>query len=157
MVWTAFALALGATGRAAGNLVPILNAFLASIAKSHPEFKADIRFWHAGEPITPGYQMGHSAAMGDYTFRPKTWAELSEGERADVLNHPNLKAFIVSVRNARIYPAISAANPDRDSTPGWYPVEGADPSPKVYRVKIDPDEMLRNRTVTIPVTPVANP
>lgn len=138
-----------------GNLLPLLNAFIASIAKSHPELKADIALLQHGEAIAPGRQLGKSAAMGDYTFRPKTWTELTPGERAALLKHPSLKAFIVSVRNAAIYPAISAANKDAANVPGWYPTEGALPSAIELRAAISPDEMLRSRSVEIPV--VAKP
>ena len=139
-----------------GNLEAVLNAFLASIAKDHPEYKADIRLWQAGDPVAPGFQVGQSAALGSYTFRPKTWGELSDAEKTGVLANPRLKSFIVSLRNARLYPAVSAANPDdADRPPGWFPVEGAPEARPEYRVKISPEEMVRNRPVVIPVLPSA--
>jgi hypothetical protein len=136
-----------------GNLEAVLNAFIASIAKDHPEYKADLRLWQAGDPVPPGYQLGKSDALGTYVFRPKVWTDLTDPEKAEVLANPRLKSFIVSLRNERVYPAVSAANGGA-AMPGWVPVEGAAQVKQEFRVKVAPEEMVRNRPVVIPLTPV---
>lgn len=151
---TLFCLAVFASARAAGpdgNLGSVLNAFIASIAKDNPELKTSIALWTPDTAIPDGHQVGRSKTMGLYTFRPKAFSELTADEKSAVMKHPQLKAFIVSVRNSRIYPAISAANPAGSVAPGWAPVEG-DFSPTELRVRIDPEEMLQNRpTVLRPI------
>lgn len=147
-------LAICAGARAAGpegNLGSVLNAFIASIAKDNPELKTSIALWTPDAPIPDGHQVGRSKTMGLYTFRPKAFSELTADEKAAVMKHPQLKAFIVSVRNSRIYPAISAANPAGNVAPGWAPVEG-DFAPTEIRVRIDPEEMLQNRPTVLHAT-----
>ncbi|MDD2765945.1 MAG: hypothetical protein PHE83_18435 [Opitutaceae bacterium] len=139
-----------------GNLEAVLDAFIASIAKDHAEYKTDIRLWTSGAAVPPGCQLGRSASLGAYSFRPKTWKELSEAERATLLVHPQLKGFLVSLRNERTYPAVSAANDSAATAQpaGWFPVEGSSPKKPEYRIKLDPQEMVRNRPVVLPVTAV---
>jgi len=144
-------IAITSSAFGAGNFESIMNAFIATIAKDHPELKTDIRLSSNGAKVPAGHQMGRSAAMDYYTFRPKTWAELSDIQRAEILDHPSLKSFIVSIRNERIYPALSAISPENHE-PGWYPVEGEKPKAVEYRVKIDPEEMIKNRPSVVPVT-----
>ncbi len=150
---------IGTPARAdgAGNLIAVLNAFIAAIAKDHPEFKTEIMPLGPGQEVKPGFQRGESVILGVYSFRPKTWTELNDGERSTILHHPNLKAFLVSIRGERIYPLVSAANDGVTPPPGWYPKEGAGATDFVYRARIAPDEMLHNRAVQVPVLAAPNP
>lgn len=140
-----------AEGKRLGNYESIMNAFIAVIAKDHPELKKDIKRLKQGQEVPAGTQVGRSTNLGDYCFTPKSWKDLSLAEQSALKKHPKLKSFLVSLRNASNYPAISSVTSDA-TPPKAIPVEGARPTGQTqvrYEATIPADEMLRNRPITI--------
>lgn len=132
-----------------------MNAFLAIVAKDHVELQTEIKLINQGDDIPAGFQLGRSALMDDFTFRPKTWKELTPAEKQLVMKDPKLKSFLISMRGARLYPMPSGANVADSGRPGWYPMDGAPDQTVEMRAKITPEEMVKNRPVFIDVAPTA--
>lgn len=124
-----------------GNLEHVLNAFLATFAKTNPAWMKDITILRGGTQPTPGMQVGHSQVVGDFAFYPKTWNELSTVEKAAVHGDRRLKSYLVSIRNSEIYPSITNAKP----------LDVVDQTPIPGAVKLDGAEMLRTRPLLISV------
>jgi len=143
-----------------------LNAFLATFAKTQPAWKKDILFVDSVARIPPGYQAGYSEPLRKwYIFRAKTWDDLTEAERLAVLKDPRMKSFIVSLRNARVFPSVTGAKQDIPTDKAVFPVDGADvtaPSGSSvvtvdgaevvkrngrYELKISAEELLRRRPI----------
>jgi hypothetical protein len=83
-----------------GSLEGVLNAFLSTYAKTNLLWKKNIVLTQEPENVPPGFQLGLSKKVGYYFFVPKTWDDLTDAERNDVMNDPRLTAFIVSLRQA---------------------------------------------------------
>jgi hypothetical protein len=114
--WSAAESLSGCTGKS------VINAFLATYAKEEVAWKKDIHLNETPGQIMPGRQLGQSAVVGYYSFVPKTWDDLSDGEKISVIKDPRLKAFLISSRQG------SLADASADGTP-IFPIEGAKPAP----------------------------
>ncbi|HWZ94461.1 MAG TPA: hypothetical protein VNW30_04635 [Opitutaceae bacterium] len=100
----------------------VINAFLATYAKDEVAWKKAIRLNETPGQVAPGRQLGQSAVVGYYSFVPKTWDDLSDGEKTSVIKDPRLKAFLISSRQG------SLADVSTDGTP-TFPIEAAKPVP----------------------------
>jgi hypothetical protein len=106
-----------------GDAISVLNAFIATFAKDNPAWKTDVVAIADPANCPPGRQLGYSSVLGYYSFLPKTWDQLSDGERQGVYNDSRLKAFIVSLRNANNYPTMTNTDAPKPAF-GAYPIEG---------------------------------
>lgn len=120
-----------ASAAQSGDALSILNAFIATFAKDNPAWKTDIVAIADPTNVPPGRQLGYSSVLGYYTFVPKTWSQLSEGEKQSVYTDPRLKAFIVSLRNYNNYPAMTNTDTPKPAF-GTYPVEGLPQAPSGF-------------------------
>jgi len=135
------AVSSGHCAPSSGNLEHVLNAFLATFAKTNPAWMKEITILRGGARPNPGMQVGFSQVVGDFAFYPKDWNDLSASERVEVHSDRRLKSYLVSIRNSEIYPSITNAKPlevlDQACSPG--------------AVKLDGAEMLRTRPLLISV------
>jgi hypothetical protein len=109
-----------------GNALSLLDAFVAAEARDRPGLRADVRPGADPQGTPPGRVLAFSAILGPFTYRPRSWAELSPADRAALLRDPGLKPFL-------------AANPGK-------PV--ASPSRVLF---ITADEMLRLGPLLVPL------
>jgi hypothetical protein len=82
----------------AGNALNLLNAWLAEAAPAEPAYRADLKA--GGDPAGrgPGRLSGVSELLGPFTYRPKTYVELTPSERMELLRDPRFRAFLMRVR-----------------------------------------------------------
>jgi hypothetical protein len=115
-----------------GNALGLIDAWLAHAAGSSASFRADLR--PGGDPanLPPGRFLCRSPFLGAFTYRPKTYRELSPAERRSVLCDPRFRAFLVSVREAS----------DRDDG-GKVPDRRAAARSGPEDIRVPPEEMLR--------------
>ena len=108
-----------------GDLESILNAFIATYAKSNVNWKKDIVLTQTPQDIEPGRQLGLSKIAGYYTFVPKTWEDLNEVEQHDLMNDQRLTAFIINLRQVNLAPpGADGKAPMISNGLPMFPVEG---------------------------------
>jgi hypothetical protein len=100
----------------------VLNAFLATYAKDEIAWKKDIHLNETPGQIAPGRELGQSAIMGYFSFVPKTWDDLTDAQKTDLIKDPRLRAFLISSR-------LGSLTESSSSTPTVFPIEAAKPSP----------------------------
>jgi hypothetical protein len=81
-----------------GNALGLFDAWLAQAAAETPAYRADLRAGGDPDAIPPGRGFGRSALLGPFTYRPKTYGELTRSERAAVLADPKFRAFLIAMR-----------------------------------------------------------
>ena len=108
------------------------DAFLAAAAARTSAYRADLRPAEAGAGTGPGRRFAVGPLAGGFTYRPKTYRELTDPERAAVWRDPDWAAFLQAGRNEP--PAGASTRASR-----------AHP----FRVTIHPAEMLRSRPGSI--------
>lgn len=106
-----------------GNALALLNAYLAQEALTSPEYRADLQPGKGSAEIPAGRFPGCGPFLGPFTYRPKTYGELSPAARAVLLREPKLRAFLVRKRG--------------------------DPAPQGERFSIEPEEMLSARPLAV--------
>jgi hypothetical protein len=146
--WSAAESLSGCSGKS------VLNAFLATYAKDEVAWKKDIHLNETPGQIAPGRQLGQSAVVGYYSFVPKTWEDLSDGEKNSIIKDPRLKAFLISSRQASladvsadgtpIFP-IEAAKP----VPATPPVVASTPEPKSILIRISPRTVVEGQGIKV--------
>ena len=122
-----------------GPALPLFNAYLAQAARTVTAYRTDLRIGDEPKGPEPGRLAGESAYLGSFTYRPKTYAELSPAERAVLVHDPQFHAFLVALRR----PNPPPANPKADR---------AGPNAD-FHCAISPEEMLRNRPFVIVLPP----
>jgi hypothetical protein len=88
--------------RKEGNAKALLNAFIATIAAETPILKKQHARYR--ENREPGVIVGYSKNLGKYTFRPKTWDDLTEVQQQSIVKDPRLKSFLISMRSPENHP-----------------------------------------------------
>ncbi len=122
----------------------IFDAYLAHAARTIPEYRADLRPVGPNESDSSGRLLARGPIIGAFSFRPRTYGELSRTERADMLRDPRFRAFLVALRRQADHgPAGIAARPATLLPPA----SGA--APALERFEISPDEMLRRRPMFV--------
>jgi hypothetical protein len=89
------ALAAAPSG-APGNARDVLDAYLAWAAAAVPAYRADPR--PGGDPAR-GRRLASSPALGWFTYRPRTYAELAPAERLALWRDPRLRSFLAAARS----------------------------------------------------------
>jgi hypothetical protein len=81
-----------------GNALAVFDAWLAQAAANNIIYRTD--FQTGGDPaaIGPGRAFGRSALLGGFTYRPKTYRDLTRSERAAMLADPKFRTFLIAVR-----------------------------------------------------------
>ena len=141
-----------------GDAIGVLNAFIATFAKDNPAWKSDIVALSDPSNVPAGRQLGYSAVLGYYSFIPKSWSQLTEGEKQAAYADPRLKPFIVSLRNYNNYPSLTNTDTPRPAFP-VYPVEGVRPvcyaQPMYTAPYYSPAQLSPSASLVQPVTVVA--
>jgi hypothetical protein len=101
------------------SALALFDAFLAKEAASNPEYRAGLR--PAGDPkgLPAGWYTGRGPILGPFTYRPRTYRELSRAQREAVLRSPRFRAFL-AVRKREFFGgrrSLSIA-PESMLTPG---------------------------------------
>jgi hypothetical protein len=122
-----------------GRALPLFDAYLAQSARTVTAYRTAIRIGEDPKTLAVGRVVGESAYLGSFTYRPKTYAELSQAERALLVHDPQFRDFLAG----RLPPA-SPLPRARD---------GASPPPGDFRCTIDPEEMLRTRPFIVVLAP----
>jgi hypothetical protein len=113
-------------------VLALCDAFLAVSAARNPAYRADLQPATSRAEAGPDRQFAIGPLAGAFTFRPKTYRELTSEERAAVWRDPALPAFL---RAARIPPAAAAGRPGSREHP--------------LRVSLEPAEMLLARPAAV--------
>jgi len=125
-----------------GNALMLFDAYLARAALERPAYRTDLQ--PGGEPrtIPPGRLLGSSPTLGPFTYRPRTYDELTRAERAVMMRDPKLRSFLIATREQ-----IDRGAAASEKTPARAP------RPRIERIAISPEEMLRSRPmlITLPV------
>jgi hypothetical protein len=84
----------------AGNAAALIDAFLADAAVQTSAYRTDLR--PAADPADagPGRRFAEGPLAGPFTYRPKTYRELSPEERAEIWRDSALAAFLRRSRTA---------------------------------------------------------
>src|ERR1019366_9458019 len=87
------AFASDSSDRVSGNSLALFNSYLAQAAVVTSEYRADLR--PGGDParMPAGRCFGRSPILGSFTYRPKTYDELSLQARAALLREPKFHEF----------------------------------------------------------------
>lgn len=123
------ALAVPVHARAGDSALDALNAYLIDAARTHAAYRAGVVAGDAPDGPAPGRFLGWSARIGPFTYRVRSYSELSPQERAAVLADPAWRAF------------ASTRRPPANRTP---PVE---------RIALAPEDMLRTEPLVLPWPP----
>lgn len=106
-----------------GNALMLFDSYLAQAALINPIYRVE------------------SPILGEFSYRAKTFGELTRGERADLLRDPGFRAFLITTSVQAGYgdsPVIVAERTGQ---------------PPVTAFSVEPDEMLRARAVRVVLPP----
>jgi hypothetical protein len=78
------------------NALALLDAFVAAAARDRPGLRADVRPAGNSQAPPPGRALAFSANLGPFTYRPRTWAELTGADRAALLRDGGLREFLAA-------------------------------------------------------------
>jgi hypothetical protein len=84
-----------ATGAPPENALDSLNLFLAESAPTTPAYRADLQRNADPEHVPAGRLCGVSSLIGPFTYRPKTYAELTPAERVELLRDGRFHDFLL--------------------------------------------------------------
>jgi hypothetical protein len=87
--------ALGWASPPGEDALTTLNRFLADSAPSTPAYRTELRRGTDPEPASHGRLAGSSPLIGPFTYRAKTYAELTQVERADLLRDGRFHAYLL--------------------------------------------------------------
>lgn len=84
-----------ATGAPAENALEVLNLFLADSAPTTPAYRADLQRNADPGHVPEDRLSGVSPLIGPFTYRPKTYAELTPAERVELLRDGRFHEFLL--------------------------------------------------------------
>jgi len=84
-----------ATGAPGGNALETLNHFLSESAASTPAYRADLQRNADPAHVPDGRLSGFSPLIGPFTYRPKTYAELTPPERVELLRDGRFHDYLL--------------------------------------------------------------
>ena len=138
---TVFAVCTSADTRAAdiiaavpATALTLFDAYLAEAALTTPLYRVDVQAGGDPQHIPLGRLFGQGPMIGPFTYRPKTYDELTREERADLLRDPKFHSFLIASREH----ADRAESEDA-------PV----PRPTIEKFSISPSEMLQRRPIFV--------
>jgi len=95
-----------------GNAATLLDAFLAEAAVQTSAYRTDLRPATGPADAGPGRQFAAGPLAGPFTYRPKSYRELSPEERAAIWRDSALAEFLRR-RQAASAPAQGGSRPDQ--------------------------------------------
>ncbi len=144
-----------ATRAAPSNALVVFDAYLAQAARTAPQYRTDLRTSGNSTSKSSDRQLAHGALIGAFTYRPKTYAELSRDERVELLRDPKFRAFLLALRmQTDRAPVDIVAEDERRSAPHSLLPPGETSLPPLEQFSISTDEMLQRRPMFIvPASP----
>ncbi len=91
-----------------GSASAIFDAYLARAALTTSHYRADVALLRPNESLPIDRIAAHSPLIGHFSYRPKTYRELSPEERTALLREPELRAFLVTLSATADSPAEKA-------------------------------------------------
>jgi hypothetical protein len=127
-----------------GNALMLFDAYLARAALERIAYRTDLQPGGNPRTVPPGRLLGSSPTLGPFTYRPKTYDELTRAERAALMRDPKLHSFLIATREQF----------DRGTSASG-PASPAAARPRIERIAIPPEEMLRSQPmfITLPADP----
>jgi hypothetical protein len=95
-----------------GNALETFDAFLAASAPANPTYRTDIRRSADPEHVTGGRMSAVSPLIGPFTYRPKTYAELTRSERIEMLRDGRFHDFLIRRSSSFVVSAETMLTPD---------------------------------------------
>ncbi len=89
---------LVASAQQEGSAASLFNAFIASIASADIVYRTEVQLNADPANVPPGRLLGKSTFAGYFTFRAKTYEELTTPQRIALRNDARFKAFLVATR-----------------------------------------------------------
>ena len=89
---------LVSTRGGAGNAVGLLDAWIAGRALADPAFRTDVRIGGDQAPGENGRMQAESRLLGPFTYRPRTYGELTPLERGALLRDGRFRGFLAAAR-----------------------------------------------------------
>jgi hypothetical protein len=136
---------------APASALTLFDAYLAQAAVSQPIYRADLRPAGDAGHVPIGRLLGRGPMLGPFTYRPKTYEELSRPERAAMLHDPKFHAFLVAAREE-----ADAGGDDVQTTGDGVPILGrkrliplTGPRAALECFSVSPAEMLQHRPFVI--------
>ncbi len=126
------------------NAVAVFDAYLAQAARTIPEYRADLRAIGPNDSGSPDRLLARGPIVGVFTFRPKTYSDLTRTERADLLRDPRFRAFLVALRTQ-----VDGGPRDIAAYPPALLPPSMDARPALERFQISPQEMLQRRPMFV--------
>lgn len=83
---------------APASALTIFNAYLAQAAMAESSYRTDLQPCTDPLHIPLGRLLGQGPMIGAFTYRPKTYNELSREERESMLHDPKFHAFLIVAR-----------------------------------------------------------
>jgi hypothetical protein len=81
-----------------GNALRILNAWLAQASVGETAYRADLRIEGKPGDCGPGRLPGLSVLLGRFSYRPRTYGELTPMERRELLGSAGFRGFLQAAR-----------------------------------------------------------
>lgn len=125
-----------------GNASAIFDAYLARAALTTPQYRADVALTHPGESIPTDRIAARSSLIGRFSYRAKTYRDLSLEERAALLREPDLRAFLLTLGAAAVSSTVKTPSDD----------DQAD-TDRTIAFSISPETMLSRARLFIVVPP----
>jgi len=122
-----------------GNARALLDAYLAQAALEVPAYRADLQAGGGPGRIPPGRLSGVAPLLGPFTYRSRTFGELTRAQRTALLLDPKWRAFLIvtTEQKHRAGPA---------SIPPSHP-------PQIGRFSVAPAEMLKPGPLLVALPP----
>ena len=137
---------------AQASALTLFDAYLAEAAPTQPIYRTDLRPGGDDAHVPLGRLLGRGPMIGSFTYRPKTYEELSRLERAAMLHDPKFHAFLIAAREQ-----ADAVGDGGQTGEDAVPILGrkslipgrSEPPPILQRFSISPTEMLQRRPIFV--------
>jgi len=141
---------------APASALTLFDAYLAEAARTVPLYRTDLRAGGDPQHIPLGRFFGQGSMIGPFTYRPKTYDELTREERAELIRDPKFHAFLIASREQTDDPR-GEDTPVAGGTPLHRGARHSTPTPvtrpAVEKFSISPGEMLQRRPLFVVLPP----
>ena len=148
--------AAGATGlaseamnTASSNALAVFDAYLTHAAPTVSHYRTDLRPTGNSADKSPGRLQAPGPLIGAFTYRSKTYAELSRDERSELLRDPRFRAFLLALRTHADRAPMDFAEIERTSAPSVVLPARQSSRPPIEQFSISAEEMLQRRPMFV--------
>ena len=150
--WSLSELGAAPDAAAPASALTLFDAYLAEAALTEVSYRADLRPCSDATHVPLGRLLGRGPMIGPFTYRPKTYDELSRPERAAMLHDPKFHAFLIAAREQADLGADDIQT-GKDTVPiaGGKSLMPGNSTPRsmLERFSISPTEMLQRRPILV--------